>query len=151
MNKRKLVTIVGAQLMLLSSLAQANILIKLPNDGLCDKIPGAWSGNGAVSYGLIKCTYTGSATVTGTSSFNMHVILTRTSGICPATEDIQLAGTCGNGVLVVNSSDVNLTADVKEDATGLSAVVRPGGTISFDISPFGRITADVDSMTLKKK
>jgi len=154
MKHKKLSHFVAVSLALIGSTAQANIVFNLVNPDVCSTLQGTWNGKGTVTAlgGLLSCVYTGTADVSQGQSakdFNMSIYLNKQSGskACPPTESLTLPGTCENGMLNIDSTDMaNLNGTV--DNTGKNANLT--GTVTFEAPPLGKVTAKVKEMVLHK-
>ncbi len=124
MKRKVLIALAATQLALFSSFAHADIVFSVSPD-VCSNLGGGWSGDGSISAlsGIVKCNYTGNATIPDQSdyhSFSMHVLLKKISGskICPATEDLTLVGACNAGSLTLKTTDANLSGNLDSPTHG---------------------------------
>jgi hypothetical protein len=147
MKRKVLIALAATQLALFSSFAHADIVFSVSPD-VCNNLGGNWNGSGSISAlsGIVKCSYTGNATIPDQSdyhSFNMHVLLNKTSGakICPATEDLTLVGGCNAGTLTLTTTEANLSGNLDTPTHG---TVK--GTLTVD-----KIKVKVDNMELRKQ
>lgn len=150
----KLVTIF-ASLSLCSTLAHADIVLGSAGEDVCSKLPGTWEGKGHVSAlsGVVNCEYRGNGVVTADTqpgNYSVHVVLKPESGICPP-EDMVLAGTCSNGMIVLHRDDADLTGSM--DAEGKTADVKGQVRFEVDIPIVGKktVTANVTNLHLTKQ
>lgn len=152
-KKKSLLTVFCTAL--ISTSVYANIVIHTPyqgkNEDVCTGVAGSWTGSGTAS-DLIKCVYTGSMNL-GYSSGKLNIndlLLTldssKSSGLCPKTEKLQLTGTCENGKIVIDTPGVaNLDGDLSQD--GMHSNLT--GTVTFTVPIFGKISPSV-VMTINK-
>jgi hypothetical protein len=136
---------------MLSSLAHADIIVRAAGADVCSGLPGVWNGSGNVSAlgGLIQCKYKGLAEISETSdpsSFRAHINLVKTSGICPDSQILELAGTCHAGVITLKTDAVDLNGTLNDSGT----TAYLAGDVTFEIPVVGKIIAHVYDMTLYK-
>ena len=123
---------------------------------VCSKLPGHWGGDGKVSAlgGFVTCKYHGEADISSfgdSSTYNLHIVLNRTSGICPSSETLDLQETCSNGTIIIKTDAAHLTGALNSDGT---AVTNMNGTVDFPVVIAGKtqtITAAISDMNLNKK
>lgn len=133
--KYKVLSLLAAmQLVSFGSVAHADVIFRLADPDTCASLPGTtWTGDGTVSAagGVLNCKYSGTATVSGTASnFNMDIALKKEGGsfLCPATEKLNLPGTCNNGQLSLITSEANLHGSFL-DSAGTHAQIS--GTVNI--------------------
>lgn len=88
----------------------------LKNGDICEQIAGHWEGNGTVKKLGIKCNYhgVGDMQIIAPGEFSMNISLNKTSGICPAGEQLSFTGTCHNGVVELKTPDADLSGDLTQ-------------------------------------
>lgn len=151
MKLRQLIVLTGISLF--THAAFANITVQsfsLTAGQGCDNFAGKWIGAGTIKATVIfpiVCHYNGVATVAPNGNgYNVHVDLTKDSGICPDHESLDLPGTCQNGAINLQTDSADLHGDV--NAAGTEANLA--GTVKFAIGS-STVKADVTDMHLKKQ
>jgi hypothetical protein len=148
MQKAKIVTFLSA--FILSQAASAGILVQSFVGG-CDHFDGHWAGEGKVKAEVvfpIECRYRGVADVKalGGNKYNVHVDLTKTDGICPDHDSIDLPGVCQNNSLNLESAKANLHGSIND--SGNEAKLE--GTVHVDLMG-SKVDAEVSDMVLHKQ
>ncbi len=151
MKLRQLIVLTG--ITLLSQAALANITVQsfsLAAGQGCDNFTGKWAGGGTVKATVIfpiTCHYNGIATVVpNQNGYNVHVDLTKDSGICPDHESLDLPGTCQNGAIKLQTDSANLHGEMNPAGTEANLA----GTVKFNIAG-STVNADISDMHLKKQ
>jgi hypothetical protein len=152
MKFKNILAMAIASLGLASISANADIIIKSTQgvaQDSCSNVAGVWTGKGTVSYGKLKCGYSGNAVVTASADptqFIMNVSLDKTSGACPSHEEFVLPAVCKDGAIVIQNEDANLNGTLSNDGNTADLT----GTVNIPIGG-SVVTANVDSMHLDKK
>jgi hypothetical protein len=136
--------------------ALADIAVQSSSKALgqsCGSFAGRWVGSGTIKATVIfpiTCRYNGVAdasVVPGSpNAFNVHVELSKSDGVCPDHETIDLPGTCVNGAIHLQTNKANLHGSVND--AGNEA--RLEGSVVVELA--GKdIDADVRDMVLHKQ
>jgi hypothetical protein len=152
MTFKNTIMIAAAHLVLISSAANADIIVPYPQSGqqdYCSTTPGHWAGSGEVSKGSLKCYYTGDAVVSATADstqFIMDISMQKSSGskLCPEKESFTLPATCINNTIIIKNEDADLTGTLSNN--GNNADFYNGTIIIPELGPL-----NVDYMHLHKQ
>jgi hypothetical protein len=119
----------------------------------CSNFEGRWVGAGTIKATVIfpiTCHYKGVADATpvpgSAGTFNVHVELSKSDGLCPDHESIDLPGTCTNGAIHLQTNKANLHGSVNDAGTE----ARLEGTVIVNLSGHD-VDADVKDMVLHKQ
>lgn len=145
MKFKKTMMITVASLACISSVANANIILKgaAGDKDYCSTIPGNWSGTGTIKSSNLTCNYTGTGVVRATanpSQFTMDVSMQKSSGskLCPPDANLQnLSATCVNNTITMSEMGVDLTGQLTNNGNTASI----NGTV--DVPAIGTVSADI--------
>jgi hypothetical protein len=154
MKLKQLVVLAG--MTILTQSAFADIAVQSSSKAFgqsCSSFAGRWVGAGTIKATVIfpiTCRYNGVADasiVPGTpNGIAVHVELSKSDGICPDHETIDLPGTCVNGAIHLQTNKANLHGSVND--AGDEA--RLEGSVTVELA--GKdIDADVRDMVLHKQ
>lgn len=105
----------------------------------CTVIAGNWAGKGKATNWLTgECNYHGSGVVSAVDSnghFTVDLVADKDSGsfICPGHATKQLAGTCNNGVVTINTEYGNLSGNFTQSTGDASGTLSVGPGLSADV------------------
>jgi hypothetical protein len=147
MKVKKLASVVAMGLLAAGAVAHADIQVKFAgtspaNADVCDRLAGAWKGDGHVSAFLLSCSYTGAGEVVnlGGGQYTVHVDLKTSSGWPCRDMNTILPATCHNGNIQIQTNDVQLSGTTD----GNTASFRDGSIT------FSGITANIDYINLTR-
>jgi hypothetical protein len=154
MKLRTLLLSMAASVVLFNGTANANVVVQsfsFTEGDICSSVDGVWNGSGKMTAldGMIKCGYSGTAKVTkvdNADNYSVYVSLHKDSGVCPNDEDYTLAGTCTNGVFVMQTDKVHLQGNVSGDGRAVSL----SGTADVEILGH-TVRADINYMNMHKQ
>jgi hypothetical protein len=119
----------------------------------CSNFAGRWVGSGTIKATVvfpISCRYNGVADASvvpgNPNAFTVHVELSKSDGVCPDHETIDLPGTCVNGAIHLQTDKASLNGSVNDAGTE----ARLEGSVK--VSVLGSdVDADVRDMVLHKQ
>ena len=93
-----------------------------------------WTGSGRVDGVLVKCSYNGRGTVTGSApNYRLQIHADRTDGtLCPGSVDATLNATCSDNNITLSNNNVNLKGSFNGEnqmnasgSVGFSGITAP--------------------------
>jgi hypothetical protein len=154
MKLKQLTVLMGVALLTQSAFADISVMSFSKAFGQsCSNFAGRWIGSGTIKATVIfpiTCHYKGVADATpvagNPNAYNVHVELSKSDGLCPDHETIELPGSCTNGAIHLQTDKANLHGSVNDAGTE----ARLEGSVKVSLSGHD-IDADVSDMVLHKQ